>query len=97
MGHDEEKLVHKYVEALGQEYEAFYMYKDIFKHVGDHPHKNKIMSIMEEEFHHYETIFDMLFPSDSQVVHTLLEDAFKKELHRMKEEMMACLEKMRRM
>lgn len=97
MGHDEEKLIDKYVEALGEEYEAFYMYKEIFKHEVEHPRKSRIMSIMEEEFHHYEIIYDMLFPSDSHVVHTLLEDAFKKELHRMKEEMSACLEKMRRM
>lgn len=97
MGHDEEKLIDKYVEALGEEYEAFYMYKHIFKHQTEKTHQTKIIAIMEEEFHHYEIIFDMLFPTGTAVTHTSLEDAFKKELLRMKEEMKACLEKLKRM
>lgn len=97
MGHDEDKLIHKYVEALGEEYEAFYVYKHIFKYQTEKAHQTKILTIMEEELHHYETIFDMLFPTTTTVsTHTILEMAFKKELCRMKDEMRACLEKLKK-
>ena len=52
---------------------------------------------MEEEVRHYETIFEMLFPSTPGMVHTHLEVAFKNELCRMKDEMKACLEKLKKM
>lgn len=94
---DDEKLVHKYVEALGEEYEAFYLYKHIFKHLTDKAHQTKILSIMEEELKHYEAVFDMVFPVNPAVVHSDLEHAFKKELIRMKDEMRGCLEKLKKM
>lgn len=97
MGHDEDKLIHKYVEALGEEYEAFYVYKHIFKYQTEKAHQTKILAIMEEELHHYEIIFEMLFPATPGMVHTHLEVAFKNELCRMKDEMKACLEKLKKM
>jgi len=93
----EDKLVHKYVEALGEEYEAFYVYKHIFKYQTEKAHQAKILTIMEEEIHHYETIFDMLFPATPAATHTHLEMAFKNELCRMKDEMKSCLEKLKKM
>jgi hypothetical protein len=94
---DDEKLIHKYVEALGEEYEAFYLYKHIFKHLGEKAHQAKVLTIMEEEIKHYEAVFDMLFPVSATVVHSDLEHAFKLELIRMKDEMRGCLEKLKKM
>lgn len=97
MGHDEDKLTNKYVEALGEEYEAFYTYKHIFKYHTEKAHQTRILGIMEDELHHYEIIFDMLFPANAAAAHTHLEIAFKNELCRMKDEMKACIEKLKKM
>lgn len=97
MSHDDDKLIEKYVEALGEEYEAFYLYKHIFKYHTEKAHQTKILGIMEEELKHYEIIFDMVFPATSTTTHTQLERAFKQELTRMKDEMRACLDKLKKM
>lgn len=92
----EDKLISKYVEALGEEYNAFYVYKHIFKYLTEKTQQVKILAIMEEEIHHYEIIFEMLFPINGQGVHTQLEKAFKEELCRMRDEMKACIEKLKK-
>ena len=97
MEYEEDKLIHKYVEALSEEYEAFYLYKHIWKYQDDKALQGKVLSIMEDELHHYEEVYGMLFPDNGNTVHSQLEHAFKKEMCHMKDEMRACLDKLKKM
>lgn len=99
MEHMEDKLTNKYVEALSEEYGAFFLYKHIWKLLPEKAAQTKILAIMEDEYHHYEAVMDMLFPAQSahSEQHTNLEIAFKNELCRMKDEMKTCIEKLKKM
>ena len=47
-----EELMQKYIEALFEEKEAFYLYKHIYK-MESSPNRATVLAIMEDEMHHY--------------------------------------------
>ena len=89
------ELLHKYVEALEEEEEAFWLYKHILKKETEKVHQTTIMSIMEEELNHYTKIASILFPTGPEHHWTPMEESFKDIVHHKKDEMKSCLEKLK--
>ena len=88
-------LLNKYVEALDEEEEAFWLYKHIFKEELEKVHQATILSIMEEEFNHYSKIASILFPTTDEQHWSPMELAFHRVIHDKKDMMKACLDKLK--
>ena len=88
-------LLNKYVEALEEEEEAFWLYKHIFKKETEKVHQTTILGILEEEFNHYSKIASIIFPTGPEHHWSPMEEAFKDIVYHKKEEMKACLDKLK--
>lgn len=89
-----EELMQKYIEALFEEKEAFYLYKHIHK-MESSPNRATVLAIMEDEMHHYEKVRSLLFGSMS--IKTPFEDVFKSMVEEDLGRMKSCLEQAKMM
>ena len=89
------ELLHKYVEALEEEEEAFWLYKHIFMKETEKVHQTTIIGIMEEELNHYTKLAGILFPMGPEYHWSVMEEAFRDSVHRTKENMKSCLDKLK--
>jgi hypothetical protein len=88
-------LLNKYVEALDEEEEAFWLYKHIFKEEPEKVHQVTILGIMEEEYNHFCKLVTILFPTTGEQHWTPMELAFHHVVHEKREAMRACLDKLK--
>ncbi len=89
------ELLHKYVEALEEEEEAFWLYKHIFMKETEKVHQTTILGIMEEEYNHYSKLANIVFPTAGEQHWSVMEMAFHRIIYDKKDNMKACLDKLK--
>lgn len=88
-------MTHKIVNKLFEEYNDFKDYKKIYEHCTDATAKATIRKIMEDEFHHYKYLYDLVFVNADMSKMTDIEKAVHEYATHLHHEMSECMAKLK--